>query len=64
MTMSVHTANQILGKLEEMYQTTLEHLPYSSDLSPCDYYMFEPFKEEVRGERFSDGTAVEAFMRN
>lgn len=59
-----HTANLTRETLEEIHWTTLEHPPYSPDLSPCDYHMFGPLKESLGGERFDNDNAVEVFVRN
>jgi hypothetical protein len=34
-------------------------LPYSPDISLCDYHMFGPLKKALRGRRFSSDEAVE-----
>ena len=31
---------------------TVPHPPYSSDLAPCDFYLFSKLKEKVRGCRY------------
>lgn len=59
-----HTANLTHEKLEEIHWTTLEHSPYSPDLSPCDYHISGSLKEALGGQRFDNNTAVEAFVRN
>ena len=30
-----------------------EHPPYSSDMSPCDFYVFAPLKKHMKGQRFN-----------
>jgi hypothetical protein len=32
--------------------TALEHLPYSPDLTPCDFLAFSTKKGELRGKKF------------
>ncbi|EFN74649.1 Histone-lysine N-methyltransferase SETMAR, partial [Camponotus floridanus] len=59
-----HTAALTREKLNKIYWSTLEHPPYSPDLSPCDYHMFGPLKEELGGHRFDDDEGVETFVRN
>ncbi|KAF6198043.1 hypothetical protein GE061_007789 [Apolygus lucorum] len=59
-----HTAALTREKLEEMHWTTVEHPPYSPDLSPCDYHMFGPLKEALGGERFQTDEEVETFVCN
>ena len=59
-----HTAALTTQKLAEMHWTTLDHPPYSRDLSPCDFHMFGPLKESLGGERFANDQEVEQFERN
>lgn len=59
-----HTAALTNEKLEALSWTTLEHPPYSPDLSPCDYHLFGPLKEALGGQRFDNDVAVEDFVRN
>jgi len=54
-----HTALLIRNKLEEMCWETLEHLSYSPDLSPCEYFLFEPLKELFGAKRFTINEEVE-----
>jgi histone-lysine N-methyltransferase SETMAR len=56
-------AAQTRQKIEDLFWTTLEHPPYSPDLSPCDYHLFGPLKEALGEQRFGDDVAVEAFVR-
>ena len=51
-------------KLAQLYWTALQHPPYSPDLSPCDYHLFGPLKEALRGQRFEDDEEVQNFVRN
>ena len=32
---------------------TLQHPPYSPDISPCDHAVFGPLKRKLRGQRFA-----------
>jgi len=59
-----HTANLTREKLAKMHWETLEHPPYSPDLSPCDFFLFGPLKEELGGRRFATNEEVEAFVRD
>jgi hypothetical protein len=47
-----------------MYWTALEHQPYSTDLSLCDYHMFGCLKEALGRQRFDDDEQVENFVCN
>ena len=49
---SSHTSKLATKHLEEIKIETLQHPPYSSDLSPCDYAIFGSLKEKLRGQRF------------
>lgn len=59
----LHTAAQTRQKIEDLFWNTLEHPPYSPDLSPCDYHLFGPLKEALGKQRFDDNVAVKAFAR-
>ncbi|GBM54357.1 hypothetical protein AVEN_171083-1 [Araneus ventricosus] len=37
---------------------TLEHLPYSPDLAPSDFYLFPQLKMKLKGHRFVDSDEV------
>ena len=39
-----HRARQTVQKIEEMGWELLQHLPYSPDLAPSDFHLFEPLK--------------------
>lgn len=43
---------------------TLEHSTYSPDVSPCDYHIFGPLKEELGVHHFDDDESEEIFVRN
>lgn len=58
-----HTARLTMETLNELGWETLEHPPYSPDLSPCDYYLFGPLKEALGGLRFETNAEVESFVR-
>jgi histone-lysine N-methyltransferase SETMAR len=58
-----HTAALTQPKLEQLGWKTLEHPPYSPDLSPCDFQVFGPLNEALGGQRFNDGAGVEAYVR-
>jgi hypothetical protein len=59
-----HTAALTQLKLEQLGWKTLEHPPYSPDLSPFDFHVFGPLKEALEGERFNDDAGVEAYVRS
>jgi hypothetical protein len=36
-----------------------DHLPYSSDLAPCDFLLFPKLKTALKGHRFSDIAGIQ-----
>lgn len=59
-----HTAALTKDKLTKMHWTTIEHAPYSPDLSPCDYHLFGPLKEALGGQQFQNNEEVKQFVCN
>jgi len=59
-----HTAALTRKKLDQLGWETLEHPPYSPDLSPCDFHVFGPLKEALGGQRFNSDAEVEAYVSN
>ena len=43
-----HTANLVRDKLQRFGWETLQHPPYSSDLSPCDFHISGDLKKDIR----------------
>ncbi|CAH2006981.1 unnamed protein product [Acanthoscelides obtectus] len=59
---SSHTAQKTRQYLTEENVELLDHLPYSPDLSPNDFFTFPKIKNRLRGQRFqSPEEAVDAF---
>lgn len=58
------TATLSKDKLVKMHWETFEHAPYSSDLSSCNYCLFESLKEALGGGRFENDQAVENYVCN
>ena len=44
-------------------RTTISHPPYSPDLAPCDFQLFLPLKESLRGRHFSSDEEVKTAVR-
>jgi histone-lysine N-methyltransferase SETMAR len=42
-----------MGKLRDLHYEFLEHLPYSQDLTPSDFYPFPKLKLFLAGQRVS-----------
>ncbi|CAH1985856.1 unnamed protein product [Acanthoscelides obtectus] len=59
---SSHTAKKTRQYLTEGNVELLDHIPYSPDLSPNDFFTFPKIKNRLRGQRFqSPEEAVDAF---
>ena len=54
-----HRACQTVEKIEEMGWELLQHLPYSPDLAPSDFHLFEPLKESLGGIKFENDEDVQ-----
>ena len=49
-----HKSIMVTSYLTEMGVKTVPHPPYSTDLAPCNFWMFPRLKEKLRGRRFED----------
>lgn len=59
---SAHTAAVTKAFLEEKKVILMGHPPYSTDLAPCDFFLFPNVKKKLRGIRFSSSeAAVDAY---
>ena len=47
-----HKGKVVTEYLEKERIVVLPHPPYSSDLAPCDYFLFPRIKKELGGKRF------------
>ena len=59
----LHTANLVKDKLRRFGWETLQHSPYSPDLSPCDIHIFCDPKKDIRGRRFHLDEEVQEWVR-
>ena len=48
----VHNSILVTDYLTKMGIETVPHLPYSPDLTPCDFWLFPKLKEKLRGCRY------------
>jgi histone-lysine N-methyltransferase SETMAR len=58
-----HSANQTTATPRLFKWEVLHHPPYSPDLAPSDFHLFDPLKHHISGERFPDDDAVERAVR-
>ncbi|VVC32990.1 Hypothetical protein CINCED_3A005002 [Cinara cedri] len=49
-----HTALSVWRFLTKNDMTTVSHLPYSPNLSPCDFFLFPRMKRNMKRKRFAD----------
>lgn len=64
----VHTAHQTIEKMAGLDLHAVAHPPYSPDLAPSDFYLFNRLKKHLRGTRFDSPQdlrlATEEFFAN
>lgn len=61
---SSHTSYETKERLQRLNINTLQHPPYSPDISPCDYAVFGPLKKRLRGHRFATLEALQNKARH
>ena len=59
-----HTAAATLDYLQENGVQLVTHPPYSSDLAPCDFFLFPTIKKELKGKPFETVEDARAFVEN
>ncbi len=55
-----HSSLAVREYLAEKNIPTLPHSPYSSDLTPCNFFLFTKLKLVLKGMRFDDSEEIEA----
>lgn len=55
-----HTSNATTAKLTSLGFVVVPHPPYSPDLAPSDYALFDNMKDALRGKRFDNDELQEA----
>ena len=58
-----HTVQKTITKISELNYELLQHLPYSSDLAPSDFWLFSHLKKFMRGKRFSSNAGIIAAVK-
>ena len=53
-----HAALSVEQFLVDKSIATLQHLPYSPDLAPCDFFLFPKLKSVLKGTRFESMEAA------
>ena len=56
----MHKSRVAQAAIRECKFEQFNHLPYSPDLAPSDYYLFRNLKSHLRGTRFRDNDELKA----
>ncbi|GFU10221.1 histone-lysine N-methyltransferase SETMAR [Trichonephila clavipes] len=51
-------------ELDKFKWETLDHPPYSSDMSPCDFHVFGPLKKHLKGKRFNSDDVLKDTVKD
>jgi len=54
-----HTASSTVARIQDLSFECLPHPPYSPDLAPSDFHVFEPLKEAMGGKSFRSDEEVQ-----
>jgi histone-lysine N-methyltransferase SETMAR len=54
-----HSSKRARAQLDVLGYTVLPHPPYTPDLAPSDYALFDKMKEPLRGKTFTDAYALQ-----
>jgi hypothetical protein len=57
-----HNGRKVTDELENLKLDRVAHLPYSPDLSPCDFWLFGMLKQKIQDRVFD--TTEEILMAN
>ena len=60
---AAHTALSVTRYLASLGWTIIPHPPYSSDLAPCDFFLFPTMKKTLEGKRFTTVEEVKTSSR-
>ncbi|RZF31922.1 hypothetical protein LSTR_LSTR011519 [Laodelphax striatellus] len=59
-----HTAAHTAETLRKLKSEVLDHPTNSPDLAPSDHYLFDPFKEALKGRRFTTNEALKEAVQS
>jgi histone-lysine N-methyltransferase SETMAR len=54
-----HYESKVASKFEKHHVSRLPHPPYSPEMSPCNFWLFELLKEVLRDREFKSGHETE-----
>ena len=58
-----HKSKQVKETIASMGLEELEHPPYSPDLAPCDFWLFDGLKRHLAGSVFEEDAQIERAIR-
>jgi len=58
-----HTEHARTALIAAKGWTVLPHPPYSPDLAPSDFFLFDPLKDSLGSQKFDSGEEVETAVR-
>ena len=65
---SSHKTKQVAAYIKDIGMKTLNHPPYSPDLSPCDFWLFSKLKSHLSDKEFTSrmeiGIAVHKYLKS
>ncbi|GFX72220.1 histone-lysine N-methyltransferase SETMAR [Trichonephila clavipes] len=59
-----HISRVTQMELDKFKWETLDHPPYSSDMSPCDFPVFGPLKKHLKGKRFNSDDVLKDTVKD
>ncbi|GFX92657.1 histone-lysine N-methyltransferase SETMAR [Trichonephila clavipes] len=59
-----HVSRVTQMELGKFKWETLDHLPYSLDMSPCDFHVFGPLKKHLKGKRFNSDDVLKDTVKD
>ncbi|GFY77193.1 mariner Mos1 transposase [Trichonephila inaurata madagascariensis] len=59
-----HVSRVTQMELDKFKWETLDHPPYSPDMSPCDSHVFGPQKKHLKGKRFNSGDVLKDTVKH
>jgi hypothetical protein len=58
-----HTSLHTREAIAKLQWTVLPHPPYSPNMAPCDYHLFNPLKDAIRGKKFQEDEVISEVRR-
>jgi len=58
----IHTSHQTIETLSNTGFEMIAHPPYSPDMAPSDFYLFQHLKKHLRGQKFENADELRTFV--